>query len=303
MFELYPQYEYNLAQIQLIFFMLGMGATLSLSDFAPVFRQPRDLSLGLTYQLILMPFLALAFIYLADLTEGNAVGLILLGALPGGTLSNVFTYLSRGNVALSIALSATAAFLSMGTIPLVLRFLAYEHVPPEFQMPIIPIVSEILLCMMLPLSVGMLIARFQTKRASMISRICLRVGFFFVLVMIIGSLGSGQIEPGRYGWGMPLLIIFFCLLMQQLSMLPHRLLGWPEENYVAIGIEVTFRNIFLGLLLKAILFPGATAIGKDVLFMILFYGAVSMVIGSSLTFRMQRVIRKKQAKALAEASS
>ncbi len=56
------------------------------------------------------------------------------------------------------------------------------------------------------------------------------MGFVFVVLMVVGALGSGRIRPGEYGWRVPLAIIAFCLLAQQLSMLPFRLLGWPRAR-------------------------------------------------------------------------
>ncbi|HEY8504783.1 MAG TPA: hypothetical protein VIL46_09390, partial [Gemmataceae bacterium] len=103
--ERYPEYEYPLAQAQLVLFMLGMGATLTWRDFAVVFRKPRALSWGLAWVLAGGPLLAVAVAEVAGLPAGVGFGLLLVAALPGGTLSNFLTYLARGNVALSIALT------------------------------------------------------------------------------------------------------------------------------------------------------------------------------------------------------
>lgn len=306
MFEYYPQFEYYLAQIQLVLFMLAMGTTLTLKDFTPVFQQPRDLIYGLANQLVLFSVLAVLFNYLFQLPPGIAVGLLLVAALPGGTLSNVFTYLSRGNVALSVALTACATASSIITIPLVLRWLASSYVPPDFHMPVGKIMRDIFLFLLVPLVAGMLLARFLPRWQKWVCRVCLYLGFAFVVVLVIGSLGSGRVHPQAEHWRIAAAIILFCLVTQQLSMLPYRLLRQPAANTVAIGIEVTIRNINLGLLLVSLLFPAdrdSYGLGKDVLFVVLYYGAVSMFVGLPLSLRMRWTIDKQRAKAATESAA
>src|SRR5204862_5213112 len=115
----------------------------------------------------------------------------------------------------------------------------------------------------------------------------IRAGFVVVVVMVTGSLGSGRIRPGEYGWSVPLAIIFFCLGSQQLSLLPFRLLGWPRADCLSVGMEATMRNLNLAFLIKALLFPPAVVasdealrrIADGVLFVILFYAATAMGCG------------------------
>ncbi len=300
-FQLYPQYEQLLAQIQLVLFMLGMGVTLSVSDFAPVFRQPTALIYGVTFELIVTPFLALGVGWLFDLEKGLAFGLLLIGALPGGTLSNAFTYLSRGNVALSIALSATATLLAIASIPLVLRFLGGfvlggdEAVGSQFEMPVLGIVREISLFLLLPLGVGMWLARTLPDYQQNISLVCIVLGFVFVAIMVVGAIGASRIEVGKHGWRAPIAILFFCVLTQQCAMLPIRFSGWAARDWVAVGIEATIRNVYLGLLLTTLLFPANTSeLGNQVMFVVLFYGPASMGAAFPVTMRIRRFHNKQE---------
>jgi BASS family bile acid:Na+ symporter len=110
----------------------------------------------------------------------------------------------------------------------------------------------------------------------------------FVAVMVAGSLISGRIEPAAYGWTVPLAILIFCVGAMQLSMLPFRLFRWSKPDAVAVGIEVTMRNINLALLLKALLFPGKDAVANGVLFVVLYYGGTAMLAGLPLALRYRR---------------
>jgi BASS family bile acid:Na+ symporter len=303
MFDWYPQAEYSLSQAQLVLFMLGMGATLTAADFAAVARRPRFLLVGAACQFLLTPLLAVLVDHAFGIPSGIAVGIILVAAMPGGTLSKVFAYLGRGNIALSISLTLCGTFASMVTVPLLLRLLAMEYVPPGFEMPVAEIVRDIALYLLLPLTVGMAVARRAPRGRKPFSRWCIRLGFLVVAVMVTGSLGSGRIQPGEYGWAVPLAIITFCLGSQQLSMLPFRLLGWSRPDCLSVGMEVTMRNLNLAILLKALLFPERDAaappdpVAAGVLFVILYYAATAMCCGLPLALRHRLKARREAARA------
>jgi BASS family bile acid:Na+ symporter len=290
MFEHYSDYEYSLAQIQLVLFMLGMGATLSPGDFVQVALRPWSLLAGALGQFLMTPLLAVLLNRWWDLEAGIAVGLILVAALPGGQMSKLFTYLARGNVALSITLTAGGTLASLATVPLLLELLAEDYLRHNnFAMPVGFVVRDVALYLLLPLLGGMAVSRFAPRRRRLFSKTCIRVGLVFVVLMVTGSIASGRIQPAAYGWKVPLAIIVFCVAGMQLSMLPFRLLGWSKRDAVAVGIEVTMRNINLALLLKALLFPSADAVGNGVLFVVLYYGATAMVAGLPLALRYRRL--------------
>jgi BASS family bile acid:Na+ symporter len=298
MFHWYPDYEYLFARTQLVLFTLGMGMTLSLADFVEIARRPRSFFCGLAGQLFLIPGIAVFINWLGDFQPGIAVGLILVAAMPGGALSKFFTYLGRGNMALSISLTGVTTLLTLISVPVMLQLLATQHIPADFAMPVMDIMIDVALCLLLPLAVGLTISRLWSARHRLLSKICIRIGMAVVLVMIAGSLGSGRIVPSAYGWVVPIAIILFCLLGQQLNMLPFRLLDWPRTDRMAVGIEVTMRNMNLAILINARLFPESAdvemdALGKGVLFVILFYAGAAMAVGFPLALNHRRQARQE----------
>jgi BASS family bile acid:Na+ symporter len=285
-------HEYLLAQIQLVLFMLGMGATLAPSDFVGVALRPRFLVVGGACQFLLTPLLAVLLSDRFALGPGVAVGLILISAMPGGQMSKLFTYLARGNVALSVTLTACGTLASLVTVPLLLELLAEEQLrDSNFQMPVGRVVRDMTLFLLLPLVAGMTVGRLRPERRVVFARVCVRIGLVFVVLMVVGSLTSGRIDVTAYGWQTPLAIILFCVLSQQLSMLPFRLLGWSPPDCVAVGIEVTMRNVNLALLLKALLFPSTDVVANGVLFTVLYYGGTALLVGMPLALRYRRKLR------------
>jgi BASS family bile acid:Na+ symporter len=306
MFDRYAEYEELLAQMQLVLFMLGTGATLSRDDFLRIARQPRYLLVGAAAQYLVTPLLAVLVSRWADLKPGIAVGLILVSAMPGGNLSKVFAYLGRGNLALSITLTVCGTLASVVTVPVLLRVLASAYIPDEFEMPVGTIVRDVAVYLLLPVAVGMVVGRLAPEKRRIFSKVCIRLGFVVVVLMIAGALGSGRIRPGEYGWRVPLAIIAFCVIAMQVSMLPFRLLGWSKPDCLSVGMEVTMRNLNLALLLKASLFPaerGDDPIGDGVLFVILYYAAVAMVAGVPLALNFRRMARRDAARLTAATPS
>src|SRR5438093_1328213 len=136
MFNWYPDYEYHFARAQLVLFTLGMGMTLAPADFLEITRRPRSFLVGLGGQLLVVPWIAVLLNWLLDLDKGIAIGLILVAAMPGGALSKFFAYFGRGNMALSISLTGVTTLLTLVTVPVMLQFLAAQHIRPDFEMPV-----------------------------------------------------------------------------------------------------------------------------------------------------------------------
>jgi BASS family bile acid:Na+ symporter len=291
MFHHYADWEYTCAALQLIAFMLAMGAKLAPAQFLQVLRRPRSFCVALAGHLLVIPLVAVAINHVAGLDAGLAVGLILVAAMPGGTLAKIFTYLGHGNVPLSITLSGVSTLLTLITIPLMLRLLT-RGIAEEVELPIPKIITEVAVFLLAPLALSMVVCGRYPALKKPVAAWGVRVGLAVVVFMIVGSLGSGRIDPGSYGWRAPLAIIAFCVLGQQINQLPFYLFRWPRPDRMAAGMEVTMRNMNLALLLYASLFADNQVIGKEVLFVLLFYAATAMIVGLPLALRHRRLGKK-----------
>ncbi|MGZ8940437.1 MAG: bile acid:sodium symporter family protein, partial [Limisphaerales bacterium] len=109
--------------------MLGMGVTLSVGDFKEVLKMPKAVAVGFVAQFTFMPFLGWAAAHLLKLPDQFAAGLILVACCPGGTASNVVTFLAKGNVALSVLMTMCSTFAAIIMTPLLTKWLAGTFVP------------------------------------------------------------------------------------------------------------------------------------------------------------------------------
>lgn len=142
----------------LMIIMFGMGLTLTLPDFALVLRRPVPVIAGVAFQFALMPLLAFAIAWVLQLPPALAAGMILVGSVPGGTSSNVVTYLARGDVALSVTMTSISTLLSPLLTPLLTLWLAGQYLPVPagdmaksiVQIVLIPVVAGIVLRLLLP---------------------------------------------------------------------------------------------------------------------------------------------------------
>lgn len=158
----------NLVNVQVIpwslfLIMLGMGLSLVPDDFRRVVKYPRAVAIGLSCQLLLLPIIGFALANLMPLTPELAVGVMLLAVCPGGTTSNLFAHLAKGDVALSVTLTAIASVVTIFTIPFIVNG-SLRHFMGEataINLPILRTMVALVWLTVLPISIGMLIRRYR----------------------------------------------------------------------------------------------------------------------------------------------
>src|SRR6056297_3354659 len=141
--------------------MLAMGLSLEIDNFRQVARHPGRLALGVLLQMLVLPLLSWAVVLLLPLPPMAAAGLLLVALVPGGATSNLFTYLARGDLALSVCLTAIAAMLVPFTLPLIMALNFHLLALPanEFSLPYWRVVGQLVLVTLVPAVAGMAIRR------------------------------------------------------------------------------------------------------------------------------------------------
>jgi BASS family bile acid:Na+ symporter len=276
----YADYEYAVAAIELVLAMLGMGATLTVNEFRAIVRRPETIGFILAVQYLFCPLWAWALGTWFGLSTGISLGLVIVAAMPSGALSNVFTYLGRGNLPLSITATCASTLSCLFVTPLVLKYLVAGHLPTEISMPTGVILQQIVYFLLAPLAAGMLVYHYFPNLSRPFAKWCIRGSLVFLAILIVGSLTSGRIDVWEHGFVVPaVLVLFGWLLIGPLQVL-CLLLGYNGDDAVTIAIEVTMRNCNVAILLKAVLFPAVAGvtdpIGDGVLYAALFYGGACL---------------------------
>ena len=288
MFESYPRFEYPLAALQLSLAMLGMGTRLGLKDFREIALRPQGIFLALLLQFAAAPAIALAIDRGLHLSDGVAVGLVLVAAMPSGSLSNIFSYLGRGNIALAISITIVSTIGCLIITPVVVRAFAGFHLQ-NFRMPVAGIIMEIAFYLLLPLAAGMAIGRYFPRGSDQIGKWAIRASLFVVLLIVVGSVGSGRLNLRAYGWTGPAAVLLLGILSQLAAVLLSRLFRFDAAAAFTIGTAVLLRNANLAVMLKASLFPADSPqdaeVGDGTLFAALLYGGISLGIAGAAVAR------------------
>lgn len=160
-----------LLPLALAFIMLALGVGLTPADFRRIFTRPKALLVGAVLQYVSLPLLAMAIVAFLPAPPVLKVGIVLLAACPGGTTSNLLTHMARGDVALSISLTALTSLTSMITVPLVLMIALALFMGPEA--PSVGLVTTglvIFLLTVVPVGIGMAIRQFAPTIAAVLDR-------------------------------------------------------------------------------------------------------------------------------------
>ncbi len=166
--------------------MLSMGMTLKANDFKQVFKKPKAFFLGLTAQMLFVPLLAVILLQIFYLPPILAVGLLVLSFSPGGTTSNLFSYLARGDVALSIALTTTASFITPFSIPLLTEIALQSQLgeSTEIVIPVGLTMKRLFVVTIVPVLLGMALHYFKPLWADKIQPFIHKISISLFLAVI-----------------------------------------------------------------------------------------------------------------------
>lgn len=218
--------------------MFGMGLTLSPQDFRIVFSRPKDIIIGCLAQFTVMPLLALGLSWVFALPKELALGVILVGCCPGGTASNVITYLAKGDLALSVGMTATSTLLAPLLTPLLVWLLAGTMV----EVDTIGMLLSIVYVVIAPIVVGLIFQRYLPKFTK--STVPYLPAFSsIVIAFVVGIVVSHNADRLLVGGMIVVLVVMLHNLCGlSLGYIIGRLLGLAEPKKRAISIEVGMQN-------------------------------------------------------------
>lgn len=172
----------------LLVLMFLLGTELSLDAFRNVARNPRAVLVGLTGQLLFLPSIAFALAWALKLSPVYFMGLVLIACCPGGSSSNVFTMLIRGDVALSVTLTACSSIITLFTIPAIMEFISNfvsSQSGIEVHLPIGKLIVQNLLLLFVPLLAGFLFKKALPERAGKVNKVLGKLAFPALMVLAL----------------------------------------------------------------------------------------------------------------------
>ncbi len=174
-------FEQLLLAIMIFVIMLGMGASLTPKDFALALRRPYGLAIGFFSQYGLMPLIGVLLVTLLEPPEPIAIGALIMACMPGGTTSNIFTYFSKGNLALSVLMTVNATALGIVVIPALLVLYATTL---ELQIPTSNIIVTLVL-LLAPVAIGMFLRKTNANIGAVTEFIGAVLGILFIVFLIV----------------------------------------------------------------------------------------------------------------------
>ena len=231
--------------------MFGMGLTMKLSDFGVVFSRPKDIIIGCSAQFIIMPLLAFALGKTFGLERSLLVGVMLVGTCPGGTASNVITYLSKGDVSLSVGMTSVNTLLS----PLLTPALTYLFLRTSVHVDVKAMIFSIIQVVAVPIGLGILINKLMSKVCEKIKDIlpCISVTAICLIIAAVVSHNSEKIlSTGAVIFAV---VILHNLLGYVCGYLVGVLFKMDISRKKAVAIEIGMQNSGLATTLAGSAFP------------------------------------------------
>ncbi|GAB1309348.1 bile acid:sodium symporter family protein [Urechidicola sp. KH5] len=238
--------------ISLAIIMLGMGLTLTINDFKNVFKNPKATILGLTNQMLILPLIGFLFATIFNIDPILSIGVLLIASCPGGATSNLITHVAKGDIALSISLTAITSIATVFTIPLILSF-GLAHFVNEsgtvIELPVVQTMGQITGITILPVSIGMFIKHKNeafAKRMEKPMRVASTVIFIAVVVGLI--VANTEIIADSF-----VKIGYIVLLLNELTMLigyyTSKLFKLNLKQSISITIESGIQNGTLAIVI------------------------------------------------------
>lgn len=244
----------NVLNLLLGLVLFTMGTTLTADNFIQVFKRPKDIAIGISAQYIIMPLLALFLATLFNLDAGLTAGLVLVGTVPGGTASDVITFLAKGDLALSVSLTAVSTIISPILTPLITLLLIGNHIsfnPTEMFISIVEIV-------LIPIALGLLLNYKFPDFCEKLKVYLPALSSIVICLIIAGVLGANMQAIISSSMIIIVVVILQYCLALVIGCVIGRLSGMDRKQIITIAIELSFQNSGLSTGLAKTHFPNLT---------------------------------------------
>ena len=244
--------------IALAFIMFALGLGLTGADFLRVLKQPKDFFVGAISQIILLPIIAFILVKVWPISPELAIGVMIIAAAPGGVTSNILTSFARGDVALSISLTAVISLLSVLTVPFIivtsLGLLGSENVAQNISLTSMAI--SMFLIVTVPVILGMIFRRFASNAAIKFEPIAKKISIGLFIIVLLGAILAEKDNIVSYFADAGLITLALNVIMMIVAFYVAQLLATGNAQKKCIAIECGLQNGTLAIFVGTTLFGG-----------------------------------------------
>ncbi len=244
--------------LALAFIMYSLGLGLTGKDFTRVAKQPKDFLVGLICQIILLPIVGFILVKLWPISPELAIGVMIIAAAPGGVTSNILTSFAKGDVALSISLTAVISLLSVITVPFIilvsLELLELDNITKNISL--IGMAIKMFLIVVVPTLIGMLFRKYLSNITLKFEPVSRKVSVVLFIIVLLGAIYSEKNNILSYFADAGLITLVLNITMMFIAFHIAHLLGTAIEQKKCISIECGLQNGTLAIFVGTTLFGG-----------------------------------------------
>ena len=241
----------NILNLLLSIILFTMGTTLKADDFVNVFKNPKEIAAGISAQYVIMPLIALALAKLFSLDAALTVGLVLVGTVPGGTASDVITFISKGDVALSVSLTAVSTVIS----PILTPFITLLLIGNQIHFNPVDMFISIIEIVIIPIILGLILNYRFPDFCDRLKDYLPTVSSIVICLIVAGVIGANKQAILTSSVVIIIVIILQYFLAMLLGFGVGYLAGMGKKQIVTVAIELAFQNSGLSTSLAKTHFP------------------------------------------------
>lgn len=266
--------------LALAFIMFALGLGLTFDDFARVAKQPKDFVVGAASQLILLPVAAFVLVSIWSMNPEIALGVMIIAAAPGGVTSNILTAFARGDVALSISLTAVISLVCVITIPLIVVFAHGQLIGGDVgDVSVAKTAVSVFFIVTVPVLIGLLVRRFAPGFATEFEPWASRISTALFVIVLIGAIVQQRDNIVPYFAEAGLVTLVLNVVMMALAYVIARMFASGAKQRAAISIECGLQNGTLAIAVSTLLFGGGlTSVPAATYSLIMFATALVFII-------------------------
>ena len=244
--------------LALAFIMFALGLGLTSADFLRVIKQPKDFFVGAISQIILLPIIAFILVSIWPISPELAIGVMIIAAAPGGVTSNILTSFAKGDVALSVSLTAIISLLCVVTVPFIivtsLDLLGFSNITQNISL--ISMAISMFLIVTVPVIIGMVFRKFVSNAALKFEPIAKKISMVLFIIVLLGAILAEKDNIVSYFADAGLITLILNIVMMIVAFYVAQFLGTGNSQKKCIAIECGLQNGTLAIFVGTTLFDG-----------------------------------------------